>query len=468
MARRGRIGTRVRNWTAPSNPFTAIRHAPVTRRTTPRTSATSVIARARHRHDRNGRHRPAALAEAHAEIEQRPACRVARATCGGPGSAEQWPTMQWSSAAGSAKLSGSTADVTTYPSSTTGIERRRAATVAAAIAISSAPPTSRMISIGSVTPAMRRTASCDGGALAGEALVVDAGAAPDPRRGLAAGERGGDGGRRRGVADADLAEHEQVGVERVDGGDRHGDDLVEPFRRHRRFVADVAGRVADADVDRLDRRPGVAGERADRRSALAEGGEHRRGDGGRVGADLGRARRRRGRRRRSARPVGRPAGVGLRCQPATHVRRSRRAAQARRSGAGCWPPARAPRRLRQRRVAGGRRGRRAASSSAAVAGDVELTRAPLGDRRARVPDRRRATAAGRRAAAQIWLTRPSTSRYCLPERRSSGCTPRPTSLVMTTVGAARAAAAVAASAGGVDDRRRLVVAALEQVARPRA
>ena len=185
---------------------------------------------------------------------------------------------------------------------------------------------------------------------------------PDPRRGLAAGEGGGDGGRRCGVADAHLAEHEQVGVERVDGGDRHGDDLVEAFRRQRRLVADVGGRLADADVDRLDRGAGVAGEGADRRSTLAERGEHRLGDAGRVGADLGRrgdavvgGEDQPGRsgdlRERVAMPAGDPFGDLV--EPA----------QARRSGARCWPPARAPRRLRQRRVAGGRRGRRAASSS---------------------------------------------------------------------------------------------------------
>ena len=95
---------------------------------------------------------------------------------------------------------------------------------------------------------------CDGGTLAVEPGVVDTGAATDPRRRVAAEQcprqRGG-GGR---VADADLAEHEQVGVERVDGGDRLSDDIVEPRRRHRGLEADVAGRAADADVDRVERR----------------------------------------------------------------------------------------------------------------------------------------------------------------------------------------------------------------------
>ena len=130
--------------------------------------------------------------------------------------------------------------------------------MAAAIATSSAPPTSRSTSIGSVTPAMRRTAGLHRDALAAEALVVDAGAPPDPGRGLAAGERGGDRSRRRGVADPHLAQHQQVAVERVDRRDGGGHDLIEPLVVERGVDADVVGRSADADVDgrRRWRRPG--------------------------------------------------------------------------------------------------------------------------------------------------------------------------------------------------------------------
>ena len=122
---------------------------------------------------------------------------------------------------------------------------------------------------------MRSTASAHGVALAVEALVVDTGAAADPGGHLAATERRGDGGRRGGVADAHLAEHEQVGVEPVDGVAPGGGRLLEALERHRRLEPDVAGGTADADVDRVDGGAGDGGERAHGRLAGAVGGEHR-------------------------------------------------------------------------------------------------------------------------------------------------------------------------------------------------
>ena len=56
-----------------------------------------------------------------------------------------------------------------------------------------------------------------GDLLAHERGVVDAGAAADPCRDLAAAERGGHRGGRRRVPDAHLAEHQQVGVEPLHG-----------------------------------------------------------------------------------------------------------------------------------------------------------------------------------------------------------------------------------------------------------
>ena len=93
--------------------------------------------------------------------------------------------------------------------------------------------------------------------LAGQPLVVDTGAASDPRGGFAARQRGSDRRRRRGVADADLAEDQEVAIEPVDGIERDADDVVESFGSQRRLVADVAGRPADPDVDRLDRAPAI-------------------------------------------------------------------------------------------------------------------------------------------------------------------------------------------------------------------
>ena len=100
---------------------------------------------------------------------------------------------------------------------------------AAAIAVNSEPPASRSISIGSVTPAMRRTAAAPrracGRGRRRRRLCRARPTSPARRR-----QCGGEGRRRRRVADAHLAEHEQVGVEPVDRGDGEVDDLVEALR----------------------------------------------------------------------------------------------------------------------------------------------------------------------------------------------------------------------------------------------
>ena len=123
-----------------------------------------------------------------------------------------------------------------------------------------------------------------GDPLAVEAGVVDPGAPPDPRRRLAAGQGGGDRRRRRRVADAHLADHQQVTVETVDGGDGGVDDLVEALRFEGGLEPDVVRRLADPDVDGDDGGTDLAGERVDRRAAVAVGVEHRRRDVGGIGA----------------------------------------------------------------------------------------------------------------------------------------------------------------------------------------
>ena len=78
--------------------------------------------------------------------------------------------------------------------------------------------------------ARRRGASgpLDGRRLALQAGIVDAGAAPDPAGRVAAEQRRRDGGGRRGVADAHLAEAEQVGVarHRVVAGRDGGEEIA--------------------------------------------------------------------------------------------------------------------------------------------------------------------------------------------------------------------------------------------------
>ena len=195
-----------------------------------------------------------------------------------PGSAEQWPTWQWSSAPGVATARGSTADVTTYPSSSTGSLRQRAASTAAAIATSSAPPTSRSTSNGSVMPAIRATAV----ATASRLRARPSSSTPVPRPTQSAGSpspsSGGDGRGGRGVADPHLADHQQIGVERFHRGAAGGNALLEAFDRQRRLHPNVSRGSPDAHVDRVARwhRPRV-GERGTVLWCAAKRSEHRGG-----------------------------------------------------------------------------------------------------------------------------------------------------------------------------------------------
>ena len=72
-----------------------------------------------------------------------------------------------------------------------------------------------------------RERAVDGRALAREAFIVDAGAAAGPAPAAAAEQRRGDRRRRRGVADAHLAEAEEIGLR------RHG---IVAGRRRRRGI----------------------------------------------------------------------------------------------------------------------------------------------------------------------------------------------------------------------------------------
>ena len=229
-----------------------------------------------------------------------------------------------------------------------------------------------------------------GGALAGEALVVDAGATADPGGRLATGERGGDRRRRRGVADAHLAEHEQVAVERRRPRRSRS---ARPARTDAR-TAPLSNRMSPVGWPTptsiaVDLGAGDAGERVDRRAALAVGGEHRLGHARRVGADL---------RRRGDAVVGGEdqsgrlshGGRGRCVASPPPTRRSRRARPAHRSVAGCRPRGRAPRRGRSRRPAAERRVDRGGVSSRCGSGlvvddgGVVEAEGPAGDEEVRV------------------------------------------------------------------------------------
>ena len=120
--------------------------------------------------------------------------------------------------------------------------------------------------------------------LAREARVVDARAAPDPVRRLAAIERVIDGRRDRGVADAHLTHREQVGAARqrlhAEGEGGGGGLLV-----HCRRLGDVVGRIVEGELEHLQADVEGGADLVDRRAAGGEILEHGAGDGRRIGRD---------------------------------------------------------------------------------------------------------------------------------------------------------------------------------------
>ena len=133
-----------------------------------------------------------------------------------PASAETWPASAWSSASARSLANGATAAVQTKPSSSTGMRRCRAASVAPRMAASSRPP-KRRGDAQRIAEDARRAARAPASiavALAREAGVVDAGAAAGPARAAAAEQRRRDRRGRGGVADAHLAEAHEIGLGR--------------------------------------------------------------------------------------------------------------------------------------------------------------------------------------------------------------------------------------------------------------
>jgi len=149
-----------------------------------------------------------------------------------------------------------------------------------------------------------------GGGLAGEAGIVDAGAAAHPVRRLAAIERVVDRRRDGGVADSHFADDEEIGA----AGDRlhaegHGGGagcLV-----HGRALRDVAGRDVEGEIE--DLQPDVEGgtELVDRGAAGREVRQHLARHLGRVGRDSLRDDAMIGSKHRDERPVQRRLALVL-------------------------------------------------------------------------------------------------------------------------------------------------------------
>ncbi len=120
--------------------------------------------------------------------------------------------------------------------------------------------------------------------LAPQALVVDARAAADPIPGCAAEQRVIDRRRRRRVADAHLAQHEQVGL----GGERlhaEGDRRRAGLLVERRLLGDVAGRLVERQFVDFERDVEGLADLIDRRAAGREIRHHRLRDRRRIGGD---------------------------------------------------------------------------------------------------------------------------------------------------------------------------------------
>ena len=180
------------------------------------------------------------------------------------------------------------------PSTTTGTRAAAPPTMKPARAAISSPPTSASTASGEAPcperPPLRRRRH-----LAGQRRVVDAGAPAGHLGRRAAGERGDEGGRRGGVADAHVAGDQAAGAagHRVGGHrgarrrgpaglvDRHGRAPRQVGRARPDLAPEQARRRRGrrhADVDHDDLGPGMAGQHVDGRPAGAEVGHHLGGD----------------------------------------------------------------------------------------------------------------------------------------------------------------------------------------------
>jgi hypothetical protein len=132
--------------------------------------------------------------------------------------------------------------------------------------------------------AMERESLGDRVALAGEPVVIDAGAGADPVGRIAAEQGGEDGGGDGGVADAHLADGEKVDAA---GGrfhaEGHGGGAI--ALAHRGVLGEVGGRLLERQV--VDLEAEVVGEAklVDGGAAAAEVLDHLRGDRRRIGRD---------------------------------------------------------------------------------------------------------------------------------------------------------------------------------------
>ena len=121
-------------------------------------------------------------------------------------------------------------------------------------------------------------------ALAGEAMIVDAGAAPGPALAAAAEQARGESRCRRGVADSHLAETNEIGLRRhrVEADpDRFGELRL----AHGFCLGEVRRGLIELDGHDAECRAQEAAELIDGGASTLEIGDHLRRDRGRVGGD---------------------------------------------------------------------------------------------------------------------------------------------------------------------------------------
>ena len=218
--------------------------------------------------DADGEGRARGLAEPHAEIEQRRACRSCRAAGGGRARPRHGRRRNGRARAGRRRSSTAAAAVAAKPSSTTGTRPRRAAMMAPAIAASSQPaePAQHVERIAACRR-WRSTAAATTASL--WSSTAPATPVPGPIHSAALPPKSAQAQRRRrgGVGDPHLAERQDVepGLDRHHAvGDRLGAVLARssPGRRRNRRSAGRGSSRRRAD---RRRRPGRAGSPPRRR-----------------------------------------------------------------------------------------------------------------------------------------------------------------------------------------------------------
>ena len=166
-----------------------------------------------------------------------------------PASAETWPASAWASASARSFASGATAAVQTkaveqHRDALPPRRQRRAEDGGKLAAAERRGDRQRIVEHGG----MAGERAVDDRALAREAFIIDAGAAAGPARAAAAEQRRRDRRRRRGIADAHLAQADQIALrrDRVVAGGHRGEEFL---LVQRGLFGEIGGRLVERERD---------------------------------------------------------------------------------------------------------------------------------------------------------------------------------------------------------------------------